>query len=361
MSARLASAVLALLLAAASASAQTYHVVDIGAMEGFPDSTANGINDDGLVVGTLFASDTNTRAFRYTESTGLVVLEGFVPGTPALANAVNDAGVVVGRGAVAFAGLSAVRWSSAGVPELLGSAASVSQVISALAVNEAGEAAGSSSTLSFPPSSSARLWSAAGALVDGFSNSGSARGINDAGQVVGTFSKTFLTTGAFLWTEADGFVELFGLPDSTTSSASGINAAGVAVGTSGTSSSSTLATVWAPAAQAMSLGVLSGGTRSVANAISDPGVIVGFSDTESGQHAMVWTAADGMRDLNAVSDAAELEMTLRDAKAINTSGQIVGYGEIAGHLHAFLATPVPEAGAAWPAFGALLWLRRRRA
>lgn len=361
MSTRLASTLLALLLVASSAGAQTYHVVDIGGLEGFPDSSANGINDDGLIVGTLFASATNTRAFRYSESTGIVVLEGFAPGTPALANAVNDAGVVVGRAAVAFAGSSAVRWSSEGVPALLGSAATVSQSISALAVNEAGEAVGSSSTITFPPTSSSLLWSAAGARVEAFTNSGAARGINDSGQVVGVFSQSFLTTGVYLWNEVDGFIELVGLPDATTSSAFGINAAGVAVGTSGTSSSSTLATRWAPAAQAMSLGVLSGGTRSVANAISDPGVVVGFSDTESGQHAMVWTAADGMRDLNAVSDAAELEMTLQEAKAINTSGQIVGYGEIAGHLHAFLATPVPEAGAAWPAFGALLWLRRRRA
>jgi probable HAF family extracellular repeat protein len=359
MRVRLASAALALLLAAASASAQTYHVVDIGTLEGFLHSSANGINDDGLVVGTLFATDSDTRAFRYTESMGLVVLEGFAPGTPASANAVNDAGVVVGRGAVAFAGSSAVRWSSEGVPELLGSAASISQSISALAVNEAGEAAGSVSNITFPPSSSSLLWSAAGDVVAGFSNSGAARGINDSGQVVGVFSESLFATGVYLWSEAEGFVELFGLPGATTSSAFGINAAGVAVGTSGTSSSSTLATVWAPAAQAMSLGVLSGGTRSVANAINDLGVIVGFSDTESGQHAMVWTAADGMRDLNALSDAAAIEMTLQDAKAINTSGQIVGYGDVGGSLHAFLATPVPEAAAAWPAFVALLWLRRR--
>lgn len=356
MSARLASAVLALLLAAAGASAQTYHVVDIGMLEGFPISSANGINDDGLVVGTLFATDGDTRAFRYTESTGLVVIDEF---TPATANAVNDAGVVVGRAAVAFAGMSAVRWSSEGVPELLGSAASISQSISALAVNEAGEAAGSVSNITFPPSSSSLLWSAAGDVVAGFSNSGAARGINDSGQVVGVFAESFLTTGVYLWSEAEGFVELFGLPGATTSSAFGINAAGVAVGTSGTSSNSTLATVWAPAAQAMSLGVLSGGTRSVANAINDPGVIVGFSDTESGQHAMVWTAADGMRDLNDVSDAAALGMTLQDAKAINSSGQIVGYGDVGGNLHAFLATPVPEAAVTWPAFVALLWLRRR--
>jgi hypothetical protein len=76
---------------------------------------------------------------------------------------------------------------------------------------------------------------------------------------------------------------------------------------------------------------------------------------------MVWTAADGMRDLNALSDAAEVEMTLVEATAINASGQIVGFGEVAAHTHAFLATPVPEAALAWPAFVALLWLRRRRA
>jgi len=361
-------ALVALLMTAllrVDASAETYHVVDIGTVDGFPDGAATGINDAGLVVGTLFASATITSAFKYSVSGGLVPLNSFGGVNGAAAFAVNDAGVAVGRSPVAFGGLSAVRWSSEGVLALLGSAASASQVISALAVNSAGEAVGVASTISFPPSSSARLWSAEGVVVsslaDAIGGSGSGQRINDAGQVAGTFQKTFLTTGAFRWSEAAGFEELLGLPDATVSSASGINEAGIAVGTSGTSSSSTLATSWTTPSQPLSLGVLSGGTRSDAKAINDLGAIVGFSDTTEGQHAIVWDNVDGMRDLNALCDAADIGMTLVVATAINASGQIAGQGEVAGHQHAFLATPVPEIGAAWPALAALLWLRRRRA
>lgn len=145
----------------------------------------------------------------------------------------------------------------------------------------------------------------------------------------------------------------------TSVQAFGINAAGVAVGSSGTDSSNAHATLWVNAPQ--DLGVIADNTFNQARAINDLGTVVGIADTAAGRHAMVWTAADGMRDLNDASDAAQIGITLEVASAINASGQIVGNGRIGANVHGFLATPVPESAASWPALGCLGWLAHRRA
>jgi probable HAF family extracellular repeat protein len=130
-----------------------------------------------------------------------------------------------------------------------------------------------------------------------------------------------------------------------------------------------VATLWpaSPAPTPVPLGLLPVLPRSVANAINDDLVVVGYAEDlnfGSSRRAWVWTPASGMRDLNGISDAADAGLTLINAAAINASGQIVGtasVGEFGAYEHAFLATPVPEAPAAWPALGALalLWRRRR--
>lgn len=60
-------------------------------------------------------------------------------------------------------------------------------------------------------------------------------------------------------------------------------------------------------------------------------------------HATIWTAAGGLQDLNDLTDASGTGWTLTEARAINGSKQIVGYGTNPdGDMHAFLLTPVPE-------------------
>jgi probable HAF family extracellular repeat protein len=367
MRARLVSTLLVLWIAAllpGKATAETYHVVDLGLLEGFTDGIAFGINDDGLVVGMLLAGAT-TRAFRFDAEHGLVLLDPLVGGTVSTAHAVNDGGAIAGSSNILEGGTNAVRWSGPGMPNLLGASADVSVGRVALAINASGAAAGTGTTLSFPFLSGALVWLADGieiSLDAAIGRGATATGINDAGQAVGFRTESPTVGSAFVWTEAEGATELIGLPDSTMTSAFGINAAGIAVGTSGTSwAGPTLATRWLTPSQPQSLGVLSGGTASIAKAINAGGTIVGLSDTDAGQHAMVWTAADGMHDLDALSDATQIGMTLGSALAINASGRIVGVGAIGGHEHGFLATPVPEVAGTWPAIAALFWLRRRRA
>ncbi len=89
------------------------------------------------------------------------------------------------------------------------------------------------------------------------------------------------------------------------------------------------------------LGTL-GGYISVGLGINDAGEIVGASSfgTEFGSvHAFTYLNGQ-MQDLNSLIDPA-LNLTLTNATAINSSGDIVADGY---DNHAYLLTPVPEPG-----------------
>src|SRR6185369_16932251 len=82
------------------------------------------------------------------------------------------------------------------------------------------------------------------------------------------------------------------------------------------------------------LGVLAGGARSYALGINGLDLIVGASTTEDGSlHAILWDGS--LRDLNDLIPS-EPTWELREARSINDAGQIVGWGKIGGHEHAFL-------------------------
>jgi probable HAF family extracellular repeat protein len=113
------------------------------------------------------------------------------------------------------------------------------------------------------------------------------------------------------------------------------------------------------------LGTL-GGRSSYALGFNEDGSVVGYSATTSGaQHAFLYQ--DGvMTDLNGQVTSAT-GWILQSAKAINTSGQIVGFGTYEDQSRAFLLNleAVPEAGTVAGAVAVALatgaaWLRGRR-
>ncbi len=145
--------------------------------------------------------------------------------------------------------------------------------------------------------------------------------VNDRGEVVGEYDPTDQSLSAFLWTRQSGMQDL-GLGDY--SYALGINDQGEVVG-----SFNGAAFLWTPPGGMQQLGTLGGGFA-VATAISNCGEVVGTSATADGTyHAFLWTSRRGMRDLGTLGGDNS------GASAINDRGQVAGAAQTAnGQIHA---------------------------
>jgi probable HAF family extracellular repeat protein len=168
-----------------------------------------------------------------------------------------------------------------------------------------------------------------------------ANDLNSAGTVVG-MSGNF----AFVYTTATGMKPLTNFPSTFVSEAYSVNDAGVIVGKAGADSLGNYyhAVVWNNGTIS-DLGILgiSTGFGSQANSVNDLGQIVGSSDTTNGlQHAFIYDATNGMRDLNLFIDPS-LGLTLTSALQINDSSQILAD---ASNGDSYLLTLVPEPSAA---------------
>jgi len=166
-------------------------------------------------------------------------------------------------------------------------------------------------------------------------HSGSAYGINDAGQVVGSSLATDGFMHAFLWQDGT-MTDLGGLPGYQFSVAWDINAAGQVVGSSYGADGITHAVLWENGG-VRDLGNL-GGRATTAYAINDAGQVVGISISADDRiDAFLWR--DGvMTKLPIPADGGGR------ASDINEAGQVVG-----GHyLYMTSATPVaPPPGTAF--------------
>jgi probable HAF family extracellular repeat protein len=316
------------------AEAQSYTIIDLGALPGDSLSIPNGMNNQGAVVGFSEPQGSNNRhAFLWTQAGGMQDLGTLAGDSTSIAYGINDSGEVVGY----------------------------------------------SSSID---ASHAFTWTASGGMQALVSSSGDnwAMAINDNGEVVGGFSPNEgLDDHAFLWTKAQGVRDLGSLGGSSLAWA--INASGEVAGYSYTMPNER--TVhgfrWTEAGGMQDLGVLSGGEDSLALAINTSGDVFGVSNsTERGdQQAAFWTAAGGWHSLGlgsdsairAANDSGELVgcllycgrallwtpenhgqnlddlippnsgWLLYEGYAINKSGQIAAYGTINGAAHAALLTP----------------------
>jgi probable HAF family extracellular repeat protein len=145
---------------------------------------------------------------------------------------------------------------------------------------------------------------------------GSITGVNDLGQVVGVRSNgTF--NRAFVWTAADGFLDL-GIGGGSNAVA-GINNAGQVAGSYSPIPGGTFhGFSWTATGGLVDLGTLGGNTA--ATALNDAGQIVGWSAIPSGtEHAFSWTAATGLINLGTLGGFQSY------AAALNAHGQVVGY------------------------------------
>lgn len=198
------------------------------------------INDAGTVVGTAQqGADEGLRGFvaAGTSTTVLSILPGVDPQASARAAAVNNAGTIAGWSDAPGLTRRAVLWSSAGVIQDLGMPGT-----EAIDINASGQVLLSSVSGAAP----FFLWNPGGATQNLNTMLGALTSvveINDAGQIIGTYTTSGGASHAFLYTPGSGLTDL-GTLGGATSAPTGLNNNGQVVGTSLTSGGSAHAFLW---------------------------------------------------------------------------------------------------------------------
>jgi probable HAF family extracellular repeat protein len=308
----------ALLFASFNTHSATYTYSQFGA-----NSTANGINNVGQVVGaSIFNGNSTATLWNGTTATNL----GTLGGSTSQAIAINNSGKIVGTSKVSDNIVShAVLWNGTNATDLesLGN----SYLSTPTSINEVDQIVGRAMLIfrSPPPDgpnirqgpSTAVVWNNGietplSALGVNLSN---ATGINEIGQIAGQSNNS--ATRVALGSNGT-LTDLRTLGDF--SSANSINNAGQVVGYTSLANDNTYrhATLWDEGI-ITDLGNLNpnGGT-SEANSINNLGQIVGNSDG----HGFLWENGV-MTDLNSLVNLS-LGLTIINAKGINDFGWIVG-------------------------------------
>lgn len=315
------------------------------------NTAVTGLNDKGQVVG--YGEDTNgvLRAFLWDGAT--VTDLGTLGGPHAAAFAINNAGQIVGQADVQNGEAHAFIYSNGIMTDLNLPGAGG---ISAQGINQRGDVCG----YFFPPSSAPYYHGfiyTAGVVVDlgplpGGDTFSGATGVNSSGQVIGLSRPSFQ---AVLWTPNG--------PNSTNYSiqqlASGgfgnpysINELGQIVG-----AGKYRATDGIYYPFLFSNGSISefNGTDTIiggaAISINNCGEIVGgltsvFGGPGTSFHAFAYNPGNGLRDLNALTPTNS-NWVFSEADAVNSSGQIAGYGITNGETHVFLLSPIPQSNLAF--------------
>jgi probable HAF family extracellular repeat protein len=294
-------------------------------------SRAYGINESGFTVGSV---DGNGIAAVWT-APGTFSVVG--PGLFSQFHDVNDQGVAVGYWAVAGGTIHAVRWTEAGGFEDIGTLRPGSYSY-AQAVNNAGQIVGNDQQGGQRPF----LWSPSSgmtalAILPGSIN-GIAFDINDAGAVVGeSHAELDGINHGVLWPASGGVVDLGSL-GGRFSTAHGINSSGQVVGWSMVATEELHAFIWTEATGMVDLNTWGSpcAGASQAEAISDEGVVVGACDGRP----VIWTQSQGMRELGTPDGGSE-----GVAYDINSKGQVVGtFGYIGAALWIVEQPPVVDPG-----------------
>jgi probable HAF family extracellular repeat protein len=323
---------------AATAAAALYSVTDLGTLGTGNLSVANAINNAGVVVGYTDVTPGLPHAFRWTagKMTDLGVEPG---GDDSVANAINDAGQVAGTADRQPGGYGyPVRWSASGTLTDLGGTIT-NELGVGNAIDPAGRVAGGQRLASSEGSPVAEIYGTDGTatyLGNPPDSLNAATGINAVDQVVGS--------PAFVWKAGTLTMlpSLAGAPAGD-AAATAINISGQIVGSAGVAGTSggLHAALWS-GGTITDLGTVNAIAYNQANAINAAGQIVGTADPRCQPcvNPVAWLREPGgaLTDLNTLIPAGS-GWTLEQANGINDRGQIVGAGLRNGALHAYVLTP----------------------
>lgn len=317
-----------------------YNLIDLGTFGG-TSSRASAINRAGQIVGTATRSDEMERAFLW--SNGVMQDLGLPVGFQrSLAESINNLGQAVGT---SLFPIRATLWTNGGATDL--GLLNGEQDSVALGINDVGQVVGYSSTFGGSANvGRATLWSN-GSIIDlgrlPTHGSSAAYAINNAGQIVGesTFGGVGLPGRAVMWSNGT-IQDLGGLPSFPNSIAFGLNSFGDAVGFAYLSGGTSRAVLWKNGT-ITDLGLPQNPNygHSHAFGINRLGQVVGSASGFGGSgiptHAVLFVGGT-VYDLNDLIPAA-LGLELTEARSINDSGQIVGWGTYKGQPRAFLLNP----------------------
>jgi probable HAF family extracellular repeat protein len=322
--------------------------------------TASGVNDQGVVVGSV-ETTAASRAWMYQQSSGALDELSFEPSQLGAAPAgITDSGVIAGYEVPANGPPVPGFWTVTGGSMLL--TGTYQSYTEAVAANDNGIVIGNygqSGTVSSLP----LVWTAPGYAETALAGlpcehcnrlSATASAVNDGGLIVGSSNYTvydsngnYVSSGLHAVSWQNGTVaDLGGLQGATYSAAYSVNGNGDIVGGSrvGQASGAPTHAFLYHDGTMEDLGTLTGDTDSSASSINDNGQIVGTSQGATASRAFLYQGGR-MYDLNTLIDPASApggQVSLQTAVAISSNGWIAVNGTDSsdpGWSRAFLLIP----------------------
>lgn len=329
----------------------TYRVINLG--PGIVSGAA--INASGQVAFSLEETDGDprnpvSRAWFYdgTTTVGIGTLGGQRTNVAGLNNAGQVAGAsVLAGGAVNHAYLWSKRTGMLDLGTLSGVGSSV-----AVAINNREQVAGNSHAPN--GQTHAFRWTAAAGMEDLGTFPGglqsNARAINDAGLVAGFSNLSDVESHAFAWTRKTGLIDL-GTLGGPGSQAVAVDAEGQVAGESFTTGGGLHAFIWNRSRGMEDLGTASA-SESFTVAMSANGHVVGYImfPPNGLRHPFSWTRASGLVDIGTLAGGGGDGF----ARAVNNKGQVVGVGDIPNG-----DTPSPNRAFLWTASEGMIDLNTR--
>jgi len=323
-------------------AASSYALTDLGTLGGHL-SVAKSINDSAQIVGYSITSSGQRRAFIWNPNLGMQEI-GSLSDRSSWAYSINDYGQVVGYFVSDSGQRKAFIWDqTTNFQDLDSQSENFSEAYS---INNLGQVVGLGITSN--SERKAFIWDSKNGMQYLSVNDeieSSAYSINNVGQVVGYYVCSNLIVKAFIWQNNRGIQELPGFLGSD------INMSGQVVGFDAVPKDNNRAFLWNGSNKLEDLSTISGSVNlqyfdSEANSINDSGLVVGYSDKLIDidervweKRAFIWDDINKMQDLNDLI-SPNYAWILREARAINNHGQIVGWGNKGQNRHAFLLTPI---------------------
>lgn len=295
---------------------------DIGTLGG-PSAGAVGVNNAGQVTGSsTLANSPFGHAFVWTRNNGMIDL-GTLGGTSSSAVAINQQGQVAGTSLAPDGTSHALRWSaSCGMEDVGLFAPGISRFTNATAIGDTGLVTGWGDTAN--GDGHAFAWTRETGIIDLGTLGGAASfavAADAQGRVAGYATVPGNLWHAFVWNRSGGMMDL-GTAGGSESFALAMAANGHVVGVFNIAENQR-GFSWTQASGMVDLGTL-GGDGSRGFAVNNKGQVVGGATTRRNiSHAFVWTAREGMVDLNKRLRHAPAGLVVDFAVAISDNGSIV--------------------------------------